>query len=61
MGKLVFTLSGTHVTDFSTQPLPTGGVVTTAPGLYGATCGAPTPKWRHIFGTDWATPWAGLD
>ena len=29
-------------------------------GLYGASCGAPTPKWKHTFETDWATPWAGL-
>jgi iron complex outermembrane recepter protein len=58
-GKLAFTLSGTYVTDWSTQPLPTGGSFDCT-GLYGATCGAPTPKWRHTFETDWATPWAGL-
>ena len=58
-GKLAFTLSGTHVTDWSTQPLPTGGSFDCT-GLYGATCGAPTPKWRHTFETDWQTPWAGL-
>ncbi len=58
-GKLAFTLSGTYVTDWSTQPLPTGGSFDCT-GLYGATCNAPTPKWRHNFETDWATPWAGL-
>ena len=59
MGKLAFTLSGTYVTDWSTQPLPTGASYDCT-GLYGATCNAPTPKWRHTFETDWATPWAGL-
>ncbi len=58
-GKLAFTLSGTYVTDWSTQPLPTGGSFDCT-GLYGATCNAPTPKWRHTFETDWSTPWAGL-
>jgi len=59
VGKLAFILSGTKVTDNSTQPLPTGGAFDCT-GLYGATCGAPTPKWRHTFETDWSTPWAGL-
>ena len=26
-----------------------------------ATCGAPTPKWKHSFQTNWSTPWKGLD
>ena len=56
VGKLAFTLSGTHVNSFDTQPLPTGGSFDCT-GLYGATCGAPTPKWRHTFETDWLTPW----
>ncbi len=59
MGKLAFTLSGTYVTDWSTQPLPTGGSYDCT-GLYGSTCNAPTPKWRHVLEGDWATPWAGL-
>ena len=59
MGKLNFTLSGTYVTDWSTQPGPGVGSYDCT-GLYGASCGAPTPKWKHTFETDWATPWAGL-
>ena len=55
VGKLSFTLSGTYVTDWSTQPLPTGGSYDCT-GLYGSTCDAPTPKWRHVLETDWATP-----
>ncbi len=60
VGKLGMSLSGTRVTDFSTQPLPTTGAYDCT-GLYGATCFAPTPKWRHTLQGDWATPWAGLE
>lgn len=59
MGKLNFTLSGTYVTDWSTQPDPLSASYDCT-GLEGASCGAPTPKWKHTFQTDWATPWAGL-
>lgn len=30
-------------------------------GLYGGTCGVPSPKWRHSFRTTWQVPWRGLD
>jgi outer membrane receptor protein involved in Fe transport len=60
MGKLATQLTGTAVNAFVTQPLPTGGSFDCA-GLYGSTCGSPTPKWRHVFLATWATPWAGLD
>ena len=59
MGKLNFTLTGTEVTDWSIQPTPISASYECA-GLYGTACGAPIPKWKHIFGTDWVTPWAGL-
>lgn len=59
MGKLNFTFSGTYVTDWSTQPTPEAGSYDCV-GLYGTVCYAPTPKWKHTFETDWATPWAGL-
>jgi iron complex outermembrane receptor protein len=59
MGKLNFTLSGTRVTDWSTQPTPESGSYDCT-GLYGTVCYAPTPKWKHTFETDWGTPWAGL-
>ena len=60
MGKLGLSLNGTHVQALTTQPLPTGGSFDCA-GLYGSTCGSPTPKWRHVFTSTWATPWKGLD
>jgi iron complex outermembrane recepter protein len=59
-GKLGFTLSGTRVLNFLTQPLPTGGAYDCV-GYFGTTCGAPTPAWRHVLNTTWASPWAGLD
>ena len=60
MGKLTFNLAGTYVNSFATQPLPTGGTYDCV-GYFGSTCGAPIPKWRHVFGTTWATPWWGAD
>ena len=56
-GKMAFTLQGTKVTDFTTQPLPDPASSFDCTGLYGATCLAPTPKWRHTFEADWLTPW----
>jgi outer membrane receptor protein involved in Fe transport len=60
MGKLSFNLAGTYVNSFDTQPLPTGGTYDCV-GYFGTTCLAPIPKWRHVFGTTWATPWWGAD
>ena len=60
MGKLGLSLNGTRVTDYSTQPLKTTGSYDCT-GLYGSTCAAPTPDWRHVFEADWQTPWAGLE
>ena len=59
-GRLSFGLVGTYTKDFLLQPVPSGGEYDCA-GLYGATCGAPLPKWRHVFTTSWVAPWAGLD
>jgi outer membrane receptor protein involved in Fe transport len=60
MGKLNFTLTGSYLHDFTTQPDPNAGSYDCA-GLFGTTCGAPLPKWRHVFVADWATPWHGLN
>jgi iron complex outermembrane recepter protein len=59
MGTLNFALVGTYVRDFLTAPvaaLPAYDCV----GYWGATCGAPLPKWRHVLNTTWVTPWRGL-
>jgi outer membrane receptor protein involved in Fe transport len=58
-GKLGFSLSGTRVLNFLTQPLPTGGAYDCV-GYMGTTCFAPTPAWRHVLNTTWMAPWAGL-
>ncbi len=60
MGKLAFDLEGSYVINNITTPIP-GAPSYDCAGLWGPTCGNPLPKWRHIFTTDWATPWAGLD
>ena len=60
MGKLGLNLSGTHISKWETQPLPTGASYDCT-GYFGSTCGSPTPKWRHVMSANWATPWAGLD
>jgi len=59
-GKLSFNLNGTYTKDYITQPL-TGGPSYDCVGFYGSTCGAPLPTWRHVFTTNWLTPWWGLD
>jgi iron complex outermembrane receptor protein len=59
-GRLAFGLAGTYTKDFTLQPDPGGGSYDCV-GLFGGTCGAPLPKWRHVFTTNWGAPWAGLD
>jgi outer membrane receptor protein involved in Fe transport len=70
-GKLIFNLQGTDTIANTTQPntdvpnIATGGVMAgpsyNCAGFEGVTCGSPLPHWRHIFSTDWVTPWQGLD
>jgi len=59
LGRMDFSLFGTYVKDFITEPAP-GELKYDCAGLYGATCGVPTPKWRHKFRTTWTTPLEGL-
>jgi iron complex outermembrane recepter protein len=54
-GSLDFNFTGTYVHDLTTA-LP-GLTPYNCAGLYGVTCGTPTPKWRHQFRVTWATPW----
>lgn len=60
MGKVAFNLDGTYVINNITTPIP-GAPSYDCAGLWGPTCGNPLPKWRHVFSTDWLTPWSGLD
>ena len=54
-GSLSFNFTGTYVNRLVTT-LPDGSSYDCA-GLYGTTCGTPTPKWRHQFRVNWTTPW----
>ncbi len=53
-GRLSTSLLGTLLSNSSTEPLP--GLSYDCKGLYGATCGTPSPKWRHKLRTTWSTP-----
>lgn len=59
-GKLAFNLVGTYTQSLVTEPVPGFGSYDCA-GLFGNTCGTPTPKWRHKLRTSWSTPWQGFD
>ena len=60
LGRLGFGLAGTYVRNFDVQPVPTLPGFDCS-GLWGTTCLAPLPEWRHVLNTTWGTPWAGLD
>jgi iron complex outermembrane recepter protein len=55
-GSLALNFVGTWVKEFVTEPIPGLGDYDCA-GLYGATCGTPTPKWRHKLRGTWSSPW----
>ncbi|HEY3811610.1 MAG TPA: TonB-dependent receptor [Caulobacteraceae bacterium] len=55
-GSLVFNLLGTY-TEKLVNVLPTNGGTYDCAGLFGTTCGEPTPKWRHKLRVTWVTPW----
>jgi outer membrane receptor protein involved in Fe transport len=54
MGSLDFNFTGTYVNKLVTS-FP--GATYDCAGLFGVTCGTPTPKWRHQFRITWVTPW----
>ncbi len=51
-GDIDFNLVGTYLTQLETEPLPGLGLYD-CKGLYGGTCGQPSPKWRHTLRTTW--------
>lgn len=55
MGSLDFNFTGTYLNAL-TFTFP-GLVPYNCAGLYGPTCGPPSPKWRHQFRISWTTPW----
>ena len=62
-GSLGFNFLGTYTQHLTTQPIPTPAVgagqdkTYDCAGLFGVTCGTPTPKWRHKFRVTWTSPW----
>jgi len=53
-GGLTINFTGTYVHDLITT-FP--GETYDCAGLYGTTCGTPTPKWRHQLRVSWTSPW----
>ncbi len=55
-GNLNFALVGTALNSLETEVLPGLGSYDCV-GLFGGSCGQPSPKWRHNLRTTWTTPW----
>ncbi|ELX12906.1 TonB-dependent receptor [Janthinobacterium sp. HH01] len=55
-GTVNFNLNGTYMLDSSVENVPGLGSYD-CKGYFGATCGTPTPKWRHKARVTWSTPW----
>jgi outer membrane receptor protein involved in Fe transport len=54
-GSLVWNMVGTYTGKlFTEEP---GGSAFDCVGLFGTTCGTPTPRWRHKLRMTWITPW----
>jgi iron complex outermembrane receptor protein len=55
VGRLDFSLLGTWLNKYATEPLKGLGAYDCV-GYFGNTCGTPNPKWRHTARVTWATP-----
>jgi outer membrane receptor protein involved in Fe transport len=55
-GTLAVNWVGTYLENLITTPVPGFGSYDCA-GLFGATCGQPSPHWRHKLRLTWVTPW----
>jgi iron complex outermembrane receptor protein len=58
-GAITLSMNGSWVHDRSVSPLP-GQPAYDCAGLFGPTCGVPSPKWRHNARVTWETPWKAL-
>jgi len=56
LGSVAFNFNGTYTARLVTT-LPDGTTRFDCAGLFGVTCGTPTPHWRHQFRVTWSTPW----
>ncbi len=55
-GNLKFNFTGTLLKSNTTEPIPGLGEFE-CKGLHGASCGVPSPEWRHKVRTTWETTW----
>ena len=55
-GQIAITFNGTWTEHLVFEPIPGAGTYDCA-GLYGNTCGVPTPKWKHQLRISYITPW----
>jgi outer membrane receptor protein involved in Fe transport len=55
LGRLLLDTNGSWTRNRKVSPLP-GQPAYDCAGLYGPTCGSPTPKWRHTARLTWQTP-----
>ena len=58
-GGLALSFNGTYTDEFIFQPSPLIGQYDCT-GYFGATCGTPTPRWRHKARITWETPFDNL-
>lgn len=58
-GSVLFGFNGTWEQTRRIDPAP-GQASYDCKGLYGPTCGVPSPMWRHTLRTTWDTPWDAL-
>ena len=56
-GNVTVNFLGTRLQKLEVEPVKGNGTYDCA-GLYGLTCGTPSPKWRHKARASWATPWS---
>ncbi len=55
-GTLAANFVGTKLDELQFTPIP-GYLSYDCAGLFGITCGTPTPEWRHKLRLTWTTPW----
>ncbi|TWB38647.1 TonB-dependent receptor-like protein [Nitrospirillum pindoramense] len=55
-GSVLFNFNGTWMANYLVQQQP-GESAFNCKGLFGVTCGQPTPMWRHTMRVTWQTPW----
>jgi outer membrane receptor protein involved in Fe transport len=55
-GSMAYSFVGTYLKKLEVEPVPGLGSYD-CKGLYGSSCGIPSPQWRHKARATWTTPW----